>query len=235
MKSVNVLGSDAVGDPRSRVQSRCDDQYLRRLDAVLERQARAIGQTLHDEAGQLLAAAYLALAEASRDLPAPVGERLLVVKSHLAAVEEHLRHVARELHPRVLIDDGFVAALEYLARGFATRHSISTDVYARVPRRLPDSIATALYRMAQEGLTNIGRHAQATHASIRVAPKAGVVQCTIRDDGIGFDVAAVARRGGAGLGLSGIRERLNTLGGVLMIKSVCGAGTQLIATIPLDR
>jgi two-component system, NarL family, sensor kinase len=217
------------------VQSRCDDQCLRRLNAVLEQQARAIGQCLHDEAGQLLVAAYLALAEASRDLPAPVGERLLVVKRHLAGVEEHLRHVAQELHPRVLDEDGFVAALQFLGRGFAARHSISTEVYARVPRRLPDPIATALYRIAQEGLTNIRRHARAKHACIRVAPQAGVVRCTIRDDGVGFDVAAVARRGGAGLGLHGIRERLETLGGGLTIKSVCGAGTQLIATIPLDH
>jgi signal transduction histidine kinase len=218
-----------------RVQPCGDEQCLRRLNAALERQARAIGQSLHDEAGQLLAAAYLALAEASRDLPDPVGERLLVVKRHLAAVEENLRRVAQELHPRLLEEDGLVAALEFLAHGFGARHSICTDVYASVPSRLGDSIATTLYRIAQEGLTNIGRHARATHACIRVAPKAGVVRCTIRDDGVGFDVAAVARRGGAGLGLRGIRERLEALGGVLTIESVCGAGTQLIATIPLDH
>jgi two-component system, NarL family, sensor histidine kinase UhpB len=218
-----------------RVDAGGDEQYVRRLNTVLEEQARAIGQSLHDEAGQLLTAAYLALAEASRDLPAPVGERLLVVKRHLEGVEEHLRHVAQELHPRRLEQDGFVAALEFLGRGFAARHSISTEVQARVPRRLPDPIATALYRVAQEGLTNIGRHARATRAHIRVAPKGGVVRFTIRDDGVGFDMTAVAKRGGAGLGLPGMRERIETLGGVLTIRSAAGAGTQLLATIPLGN
>jgi signal transduction histidine kinase len=218
-----------------RAQSCCDQRCVRRLDTVLEWQARAIGQSLHDEAGQLLTAAHLALVDAARELPPPAQERLLVVRTHLAAVEDHLRHLARELHPRVFVDGGFVAALEFLARGFAARHGISTTVHAKVPPSLPDSIATALYRMAQEGLTNIGRHARATRACIRVASKAGVLRCTIRDDGVGFDVAAVARRGGLGLGLEGIRERLAMLGGVLLIKSAHGVGTQLIATIPLER
>ena len=211
-----------------------DEQYSVRLNTVLELQARAIGQSLHDEAGQLLAAAYLALDEAARDLPPPARERLVVVKTHLAAVEEQLRHVAWELHPRVLADGGIVAALEFLASGFEARHGIVTTVSAKLPHRLPDPIATAVYRMAQEGLTNIGRHARARRASIRVAPKAGVLSCRIRDDGIGFD-PTMAPRASSGLGLQGIRERLSTLGGALMIKSVYGVGTQLIAAIPLDR
>jgi signal transduction histidine kinase len=226
---------DALGALPPRVRARFGEQYHRRLNAVLEEQARAIGQCLHDDAGQLLTAAYMALAEASRGLPAPTCERLLVVKQHLAAVEDHLRHIAHELHPRVLDEDGFIAALEFLARGFAARHRIDIEVDAKVPRRLPDPIAVVLYRVAQEGLTNIGRHARATHASIRVARKLGMLRCTIRDDGVGFDVAAVAKRRGARLGLHGIRERLALLGGILTIRSVCGVGTELIATIPLGR
>jgi two-component system, NarL family, sensor histidine kinase UhpB len=212
-----------------------DEQYRARLNTALEWQARAIGQSLHDEAGQLLAAAFLALEEAARDLPTPARQRLFVVKTHLAAVEEQLRHVAQELHPRVLAEGGVVAALQFLARGFETRHGIVTSVSARVPPRLPQPIATAVYRMAQEGLTNIGRHARARRASISVAQKSGALWCTIRDDGVGFDPAAVDRRGGMGLGLQGIRGRLSTLGGALVIKSGCGDGTRLIAAIPLKR
>lgn len=212
-----------------------DEQYRVRLNTVLEQQARAIGQSLHDEAGQLLAAAYLALEEAGRDLPAHARARLFVVKTHLAAVEEQLRHVAQELHPRVLAECGLVAALEFLARGFEGRHRVTTTVSARVPPGLPCPIATAVYRMTQEGLTNIARHARARRASISVAPKSGVLWCTIRDDGVGFDAAAVARRGGMGLGLQGIRERLATVGGSLVIKSACGDGTRLIAAIPLEH
>ena len=211
-----------------------DARYRARLNIVLERQARAIGQSLHDEAGQLLAAAFLALDEASRDLPPPARDRLGVVKTHLAAVEEQLRRVAHELSPRALTEGGVVAALELLARGFAARHGVATTVHARVPDRLPERVGITVYRMAQEGLTNIGRHAHATRASIDVTPKGGVLWCTIRDDGVGFD-RSVAAAAGIGLGLQGIHERLVTVGGALTIRSSRGAGTRLIAAIPLER
>lgn len=227
--------SGAFEAPLQRVRARAHEQYQRRLNVVLEQQARLLGQSLHDEAGQLLTAAYLALAEASRDLPAPIGERLLEVKRHLDGVEEHLRHIAQELHPQMLEEHGLVAALEFLARGFGARHHIVTEVHAKVPRRLPAHVALVLYRVVQEGLTNIRRHARATKASIRVAPVAGTMRCTIRDDGVGFEAATVGRHRGAELGLDGMRERLAILGGGLRIRSACGAGTELIVTIPLDR
>lgn len=221
--------------PLQRARARSHEQYQRRLNVVLEQQARLIGQSLHDEAGQLLTAAYIALAEASRDLPAPIGERLLVVKRHLDGVEEHLRHIAQELHPQMLEEHGLVAALEFLARGFTARHRIVTEVHAKVPRRLAAHVAIVLYRVVQEGLTNIRRHAHATKASIRVGTGAGVLRCAIRDDGVGFDAAAFGRHPGRELGLHGMRERLAILGGELRIRSACGVGTELIATIPLER
>jgi signal transduction histidine kinase len=223
----------AVGAVSIREQSRTDsEQYLRRLNAGLERQARLIGQSLHDEAGQLLTAAYIALAEAARDLPEPAGERLLVVRRHLAAVEEHLRHVAHELRPRVLDDRGLVSALEVLAQGFETRYGIPTTVQAAVTRRLPGPVEIALYRVVQEALTNIGKHARATRASIRVATPTRALKCTIRDDGVGIDPSV--RRRSAGLGLHGMCERLTLLGGTLVIKSARHAGTVLLATVPLE-
>lgn len=221
--------------PLQRARARSNEHYHRRLNVVLEQQARLIGQSLHDEAGQLLTAAYIALAEASRDLPAPVGERLRVVKRHLDGVEEHLRHIAQELHPQMLEDHGLVAALEFLARGFSARHHIVTEVHAKVPRRLPAHVAIVLYRIVQEGLTNIRRHAHATKANIRVGPGADSVRCVIRDDGVGFNVAAQGRHSGKELGLHGMRERLAILGGELRIRSTSGVGTELIATIPLNR
>ena len=218
----------------SRGQSQSSQEYHRRLHAALERQARSIGEFFHDEAAQLLTAAYIALDEASHDLPFPASERLLTVKGHLVAVEEHLRHVAHELHPRLLKERGFTAAIEFLARGFTARHGIPAEVRVRIPHRLPELVATALYRVAQEGLTNVGRHAQATQVDILVSPIPGRVRCVIRDNGIGFDVHAIAQRGAPRLGLRGIRERLEAVGGVLTIKSAFGAGTELIATIPWD-
>lgn len=223
----------AVGALSVRERSRIDaEQYLRRLNAGLERQARAIGQSLHDEAGQLLTAAYIALAEAARDLPAPAGERLLVVRRHLAAVEEHLRQVAYELRPHVLDDQGLIAALESLALGFEKRHGIPTTVQAVIICRLPEAVEIALYRVVQEGLTNIGKHARATRASIHVTTAMRSLTCAIRDNGVGIEPSL--RRAGGGLGLRGMGERLALIGGTLVIKAARRAGTELLATIPLE-
>jgi two-component system sensor histidine kinase UhpB len=217
-----------------KADDRCGAQCRQRLDAVLEEQARAIGQNLHDEASQLLAAAHLVLAEVSREAPASIGARLRDVNQHLEHVEDHLRTVARELHPRELDEDGLVAALSFLGRAFEARHGIATDVHARLRRRLPDAVGTALYRVAQEGLTNIGRHARAQHAGIRIWMRSGAVHCTIRDDGVGFDAWTLAR-GGGGLGLPGMRARVAALRGALTIRSASGQGTRLAISIPMDH
>ena len=223
----------AVGALPAREQSRTGtEQYLRCLNAGLERQARAIGQSLHDEAGQFLTAAYIALAAAERDLPADAVERLLEVRRHLVAVEEHLRRVAHELRPRVLDDQGLVAALESLALGFEKRHGIATTVQAAAIRRLPEPVEIALYRIVQEGLTNIGKHAHATRASIHVSTATRSLTCAIRDNGVGIKPSV--RRAGGGLGLRGMAERLTLLGGTLVINAARRAGTELLATIPLE-
>src|SRR5262249_24668138 len=91
---------------------------------------------------------------------------------------------------------------------------------------------TELYRIVQEALANVGRHARARRATIRLGWRAGLLVCSIRDDGVGFDPKALARDGKRGLGLLGIRERLDALGGLLDIRSVPGRGTDLRATIP---
>ena len=101
--------------------------------------------------------------------------------------------------------------------------------------RLPLSIETALYRIVQEALTNISKHAQATQVRIEFQWEARRIRCVVRDDGIGFDVPSVLhRKGEQGLGLIGIRERLNALGGTLQITSAPGRGTELLITIPLE-
>jgi signal transduction histidine kinase len=110
----------------------------------------------------MLTAAFIALNEASEDLPPRASERLNAVRGHLVAVEEQLRHFAHELHPRLLEERGFTAAVEFLAHGFTSRHSVAADVRVKIPDRFPEPIASALYRVVQEGLTNVGRHAHAT-------------------------------------------------------------------------
>jgi signal transduction histidine kinase len=211
------------------------DDALRRLNESLDEQAKRIAQTLHDEAGQLLTCAYVALAEAARDLPPAARERLRKVRTHLDRIEDHLRCLAHEIRPRILDDVGLVAALGFLAESVERRRGISISVEAALQRRLPAMVETTVYRLAQEALTNVSKHAGAVHVTIRLDHQPRTLCCTIADDGVGFDVAAVvARLDEQGLGLIGIRDRLDALGGTLEINSAPGRGTELVMTIPLD-
>lgn len=229
--SMSYFGTPAR-DSTPPVQSQ---EALRRLSENLELQAKWIAQTLHDEAGQLLTSAHIALAEAIRDLPSPARERLQEVKKHLDGIEEQLRRFAHELRPRILDDLGLVPALKFLATGVEKRQGIAIAIDAVLQRRLPAVVETTLYRLVQETLTNVSRHARATRVAIRLTTASGTLGCRIEDDGIGFDAPAVlAQLGEFGVGLRGNRLRLEALGGTFQINSVPGLGTQVVITIPLN-
>ena len=208
---------------------------LRRLNEMLEEEARRIAHALHDDAGQLLVSVHLALEEASAGLPARSRERLKKIRGLLDEIEKHLRRLSHELRPTILDDLGLLPALEYLAQGVAARSG--TPIAVEGPRgpRLPTAVETALYRVVQEALRNATRHAGARRVDIRLIVEQGSVRCSVKDDGRGFDLKAVlGRKGDRGLGLIGMRERLNALGGRLTIDSAPGRGTELRITIPLE-
>lgn len=205
---------------------------LRGLNDHLEEQTRRISHQLHDQAGQLLASVYLALDDLARDMPPSVGERLQGIKGLLDRVEDQLRRLSHELRPTILDDLGLVAALEFLAKGFAARHGLEIHVRGRPEERLPGPIETVLYRIVQEALNNVAKHALASAVTIAVGRDAQRASCSVRDDGIGFD-PAVTHVGDQGIGLIGIRERLVPLGGVLRIDSAPGQGTVVCVAIPL--
>ncbi len=211
------------------------EKALHRLNEMLEEEAKRIARALHDEAGQLLATVHIALAEVARELPPPVRKRLQEVRGLLNQIEGQLRHLSHELRPTILDDLGLCPALEFLAQGVSTRTGLLITVKGSTEGRLPLSIETALYRIVQEALTNISKHARATRVRIQFQRAARRIRCVVRDDGIGFDVPSVLhRKGEQGLGLIGIRERLNALGGTLQITSAPGRGTELLITIPLE-
>jgi PAS domain S-box-containing protein len=208
---------------------------LRRLNEHLELQAGSIAHALHDEAGQLLTSAYIALTEAARELPPAARDRLHDVRKHLDGIEDQLRRVAHELRPLILDDLGLVPALEFLAQSVQQRRGISIAVEAALERRLPAAVEITLYRLVQEALTNVSKHAQALHVTIRLEHRGRALRCVIEDDGVGFNAAGlVARQGEQGLGLIGIRNRLEALGGTFEINSAPGRGTELVVTIPLE-
>lgn len=208
------------------------NEALRGINDLLEEQTRRISHELHDEAGQLLASVYLAIDDVARDLPAAAVRRLDGVKSLLDRVEEELRRLSHELRPTILDDLGLIAALEFLAEGVAARTGLWIKVEGPRDERFPSTIETVLYRVAQEALNNVGKHAHASAATIVVKREARRVSCTVRDDGVGFDPAS-GHGGPKGLGLIGIRERLAPLRGALSVDAAPGRGTELRVTIPL--
>jgi signal transduction histidine kinase len=208
---------------------------LRQMNETLEEKIKRIACAVHDEAGQLLVAVHLALAEIERDLPKQQRARFAEIGGLLSEVESQLRRYSHELRPTILDDLGWIPAIRFLAEGVSKRYRLPIEVTATFRGRLPRTIETALYRTVQEALTNVSKHAKASRVSIEVCVDHGVLRCAIRDDGVGFDVQAPRPSGGEqGLGLIGMRERLNAIGGTVSIDSGRGRGTTLLIQLPME-
>jgi signal transduction histidine kinase len=206
---------------------------LRRVVEAQELERRRLARELHDETGQALTSILLGLkgfeetleGDASRAAAAELRE--LVV-----ATLQDVRRLAVELRPKALDDFGLMPALERLTQTFAETTGISVDLEAALPEgRLPADVETALYRIVQESLTNVVKHAQARRVSILLTRRPVSVAAVIEDDGRGFDPDHVDD---TGVGLLGMRERLALLGGRLNVESRPGSGTTLAAEVPLE-
>jgi signal transduction histidine kinase len=205
---------------------------VRRVVEAQELERTRLARELHDETGQALTSILLGLksirAAASEEEAAAAeeGVRELVVQAL-----QDVRALAIELRPSALDDFGLVAALERLAHTFSERSGVAASVEEHLDGRLPPDVETTLYRFVQEALTNVVKHAQAEHVSILLTRRDGGVSAVIEDDGQGFVPEHV--RADA-LGLVGMRERLALLRGTLAIESQPGAGTTLVAFLPVE-
>ena len=209
---------------------------LRHLNQTLEHEIQKIAHAVHDEAGQLLVAVHLALAEVARDLPSSMRGHLEPVTGLLDQLEKQLRRLSHELRPTVLDDLGLVPAIRFLADRVSKRTGLVIPVITRLEDRLPRNIETAVYRIVQEALTNAARHSGARNVRIRLERVGRVLRCAIADDGAGFETSAVlASQPRKGLGLLGIQERLSAVGGTLKIRSILGKGTELLIELPLEE
>ncbi len=204
---------------------------LSRVVQAQELERGMLARELHDETGQALTSILLGLKpleEALSDHPARAA--LAELREHVVAAMQDVRRLAVQLRPAVLDDFGLVAALERLTETFAEQTGIRVDFHSALgEKRLPGQVETALYRVVQESLTNIVKHASARRVSISVARRDSSVAAVIEDDGDGFD-PRVVREGG--VGLLGMRERLALLDGRMEIESRPGAGTTLVAEVP---
>src|SRR2546427_1123648 len=208
---------------------------LRQLNETLEEEIKRIAYAVHDEAGQLLVAVHLALAEVARELPQAQQEQIGQIEGLLNEVEKHLRRYSHELRPTILDDLGWIPAIRFLAEGISNRAGLPIHIEATVSGRLPSPVETALYRTVQEGLTNAVKHAKARNVWIRAWKERLALCCSIRDDGAGFDSQHVQREAGRkGLGLIAMQERMSAIGGTLRVESCPGRGTELSVRVPLE-
>jgi signal transduction histidine kinase len=213
---------------------RRSEEALRRMNDTLEAETRRIAHEIHNEAGQLLTVAQLTLADVAREMTPAAQESLQEVSCVLDEIAEELRRLAHEMRPIILDNLGLVPALEVLAEGVTKRTALTIRVEGAEDERLPSIIETALYRIVQEAITNVVKHARAQGVVIRVDREPRSVRCSIRDDGVGFDAKAVSRHTErSGLGLPGIANRAEALGGTLEIIAAPGQGTALLINIPV--
>jgi signal transduction histidine kinase len=205
---------------------------LRRVVDAQELERRRLARELHDETGQALTSMLLGLRAVEEAASTDERDRAAAELRELVVTTlQDVRRLAVELRPRALDDFGLVAALERLGETFTDQMGIEVDIESRLgEQRLPPEIETALYRITQEAMTNIVKHARASRVSIVLVRKPHSAAAVIEDDGVGFDPAAT-RDGG--IGLIGMRERVELLDGRLDIESSRGAGTTLVAEVPL--
>ncbi len=213
---------------------------LQRLSGELftaqEDERRTIARELHDEVGQALTAIKMELSGASRP-NAEAGQAQRAVRDARQMTEDVLqvvRDMSRLLHPAVLDDIGLVAAVDAYVREFRRRSDLSVEfVHTGMEPRIPVNAETAIYRVIQEALTNIARHANAHSCKVLLARTGSRVQVTIEDDGVGFaqEVLQTATRG---IGLLGMRERIAKLHGQCVLDTAPGLGTRVLVTLNLD-
>jgi signal transduction histidine kinase len=219
------------------------ERDLRRLSAQLinaqEAERKKISQELHDEMGQALTAISINLAAMEKELPsefAPMIRERLAETSWLAdQTLEQIRELSLSLRPAMLDDLGLVPTLRWYVNRYAKRLNIEVEFDAvRFEERPSPEVETVLYRVVQEVLTNVARHAQANRVRICLERKETTINAFIEDDGRGFDVEQVVGRETleCGVGLLGIRERVAALGGHFSIESGPGRGTRLSVEVP---
>jgi two-component system sensor histidine kinase UhpB len=210
----------------------------RRLIEAEENERRNINRELHDRIGQNLAAVNLNLGMIRSQLPGEalqvVGPRVDDAQLLLGDTMSHVRNLMAELRPAALDDYGLVAALRTYAAEYSKRFGTGVGVSGSDPvPRLPLPAEIALFRIAQEALNNVAKHARATRVDVRLAEAGESVVLSITDNGTGFD-ASQQRMAKPSWGMTTMRERAEAVGATLTADSTPGRGTRIQAAIPRD-
>ncbi|MBI5948563.1 MAG: HAMP domain-containing protein [Chloroflexi bacterium] len=214
-------------------------QLLAKVMTAQEDERRRISRELHDEAGQALTSLLLGLTHLEQSV-AEDDARALLAELRVMTTEamDLTRNLARELRPSVLDDLGLEAAVGRYVADYGKKQRLDTDFHSGgfgVTRLRPET-ETALYRIAQEALTNVARHAGASSVNVLLERRDGKAVLVVEDDGCGFDVSVVRGSGSpsAKLGLLGMEERASLVGGTLAVESRPGSGTAIFVEVPID-
>jgi len=202
---------------------------LRRVVEAQEVERRRLARELHDETGQTLTSMLVGLKRLEEKSDPSDREVVSSLRESVVGTLRGLRRIVVELRPQALDDLGLVPALEALTLNVSGGTDLDVEFKAEEFPRLRAEAETALYRIVQEGLTNVVRHAEATTAYVGIGSAAGWVRLTIEDDGRGFDAPYT---GSEGFGLEGIRERVQLLGGRFLVTSTKGNGMLLVVEVP---
>ena len=212
---------------------------MRQLVNAQEGERARIARELHDETGQKLTALAMGLAAVDSSQAGEPARAQSLVRNLREVADQaitELRNIMANLRPAQLDDLGLAPALRWYIGQYGARHPELTLALnaGRLPKRLPSEHETVLFRAAQEALTNIARHARASHVSIELSQEETFVRLIVADDGIGFDVDAPPKyERGSGLGLVGMRERVSLVGGRCAIESYPGQGTRITIDLPV--
>ena len=215
------------------LSQRVASDALRRVVAGQELERKRLARELHDQTGQALTSILLGLRsieESSKEKP-ELREAVLALREIVVDTLQDVRRLAVELRPKALDDFGLVPALERLAETFAEQTEVDVHLQAALGEdRLPAEIETALYRIVQEALTNVVKHAQASTVSVVLTRKGQSVVAVVEDNGRGFDPARAREEG---LGLVGMRERIALLDGRVTVESTERGGTTVVVEVPV--
>jgi two-component system, NarL family, sensor histidine kinase UhpB len=217
---------------------------LRRLASAQEEEQRRISRELHDQIGQTVTGLSLGLKALEQGLAKgnhgeAATEQVRWLEQLAAEIGRDIHRTASDLRPTAIDDLGIFKAIEAYVADWQERYGVRIDIQTLGrDDSLPADVSAVLYRLVQEGLTNVLKHASASKASIVLEKKKEGLALVIEDDGVGFDpetVGGLASGSGrtTGLGLSGMKERVALLGGTIAIESSPGKGSTIFAQIPL--
>jgi signal transduction histidine kinase len=208
-----------------------------RLIYAQEEERSRLARELHDDLVQRLAVFAIdvgRIEEQLMDPPAPVREELREMQNSIVKISQDVHSLSRQLHPSILDDLGLIKAAESECTSFSRREGIEVLFnHENIPRVIPKDVSLSLYRIIQEGLRNISKHACAEHISVSLKGLDHAVLLSVQDDGIGFDWAEVKEN--PGLGFSSMRERARLIHGELSIQSQPEKGTVITLRVPLTR